>query len=838
MKVSVNWLKQFTDVNLSVDELVQKIGAQLGAVEEVTDLGQRYQGIVVAKVVSCEKHSDADKLSVCKIDDDGVVAGVERDKKGHIQVVCGAPNVRAGLLVAWLPPGSVVPATIDKDPLTLEARNIRGVVSNGMLASAHELGIGDDHSGIVEVDIEARPGTAFAEVYELDDTVIDIENKMFTHRPDCFGMLGVAREVAGIQGIPFKSPDWYLKALDRIRPGKTKLELEVQNELPELVPRFMMVALANVEVKPSPLIIRTYLSRLGLKPINNIVDITNYLMILTGQPLHAFDYDKVKAKSGKQGAKVVVRHPVAGEKIKLLGGKVITPHESAIMIATNKELIGIGGVMGGADTEVDNDTKNIILECANFDLYSIRKTAMAHGLFTDAVTRFTKGQSPHQNDRVLEEAVAMLMSLADAEVASLVFDLKTDLPEPKPVRVTAEFINARLGLKLSRKEIQALLANVEFAVELPDNDELKVTPPFWRTDIHIPEDIVEEIGRLHGYDHLPLELPKRDLTPAPKNPTLEFKNQVRDVLSRAGANEVLTYSFVHGNLLDKVGQDRAQAFELANALSPDLQYYRVSLTPSLLEKVHANIKAGYPEFALFEINKVHCKLQLDETGLPAEFWRLALVFAAEPKTAQKYSGAAFYQAKRYLTTVLEHFNAQAEVTWQPLKDGLTEYPLIEQMLKPYEPQRSAVIMKGDLIVGVVGEYRPSVQKALKLPAFAAGFESFHSYLQNQPSSSRYKPIPRFPKVEQDISLKVPTEITYGALFELLSNELANRQPDQTAASLVPLDIYQHGKKRTEKHISFRLTIASHQRTLTAGVVNQLLDELAAAAKNTFGAERI
>jgi phenylalanyl-tRNA synthetase beta chain len=413
MKVSVNWIKQFTKVELPIDDLVATIGAQLGAVEEVVDLGAKYQGVLVAKVVSCEKHPNADKLSLCWIDDGGAAQNVDRNKSGHVQVVCGAPNVKAGLTVAWLPPGATVPSTYDNDPFVLEARELRGVVSNGMLASSKELAISDYHEGIVELDIEAVPGTNFAELYELNDYIIDIENKMFTHRPDCFGILGVAREIAGITGQKFESPDWYKTPLDRIKPGKNQLKLEVKNDITDLVPRFMAVAMTDVGHGNSPLIIQTYLSRVGIRPINNVVDVTNYLMILTGQPTHAYDYDKLN------DGKLETRLSRKGDRLDLLNGKSITFEDnSTILITSNDMPIGIGGVMGGAETEVNAATKNIVIECANFDMYSIRRASMRHGLFTDAVTRFNKGQSLLQNEIVLEEAVATMQYVAGAHVAS------------------------------------------------------------------------------------------------------------------------------------------------------------------------------------------------------------------------------------------------------------------------------------------------------------------------------------------------------------------------------------------------------------------------------------
>lgn len=836
MKVSLNWVKQFTDVNLTIDELVTKIGAQLGAVEEVTDLGKKYQGILVAKVVSCEKHPNADKLSVCRIDDGGKAEGVTRDEKGHVEVVCGAPNVREGLVVAWIPPGSTVPSSYDKEPFVLEARELRGVVSNGMLASGHELALSDDHSGIVELDTPLDPGTSFAEAYELNDHIIEIENKMFTHRPDCFGMLGVSREIAGIQNIPFTSPDWYLRPLGRVKPSDKKLPLEVRNEAPELVPRFVAIAMADVQMRPSPLIIQSYLSRVGLKPINNIVDVTNYLMMLTGQPLHAYDYDKVAAKSGEVPT-LVARQANAGEKIKLLNGKELRFDAPAVVIATDKEAIGAGGIMGGAETEVDTNTKNIILECANFDMYSVRRTAMKYGLFTDAVTRFNKGQSMLQNDIVLEEAVATVQYVGGGHVASEVFDVKTTLRQPQPTRVTSDFINARLGLELPAEDMAKLLENVEFTIDL-HGDELFVTAPFWRTDIDIPEDIVEEVGRLYGYDRLPLVLPKRSIKPAKCDGLLDLKSRLRHILSTAGANEVLTYSFVHENLLKKAGQDPEKAFRLSNALSPDLQRYRVSLTPSLLDKVHQNVRAGYGEFALFEIGKAHIYGEPDpqETSVPKEVNALSLVVVADEKAAQAKAGAAYYGARQYLQQLLNR-GTQTDIRLEQLAGAdLYKNPWLEQMTAPYEPMRSAVLRDGQgLVWGVVGEFKASVRKAFKLPAYSAGLELDPLLLAGGLSGSSYVALSRFPKVEQDISLKVTKEIDYQQLADELQAGLRELADKNLYTELTPLDIYE---KDQFKHMTFRLTAAHYHKTLTSAEIHDLLDKLAERAQQKLSAERL
>ncbi len=847
MRVALSLSKFYTNIDLTkkpIAELVDRIGSQLGAIEEVISLQEQYAGVLVARIVSCEDHPDSDHMHVCMIDDGGKAEGAERDENGHVRVVCGAPNVREGLLVAWLPPGSTVPSTYHHDPFVLEARKLRGVVSNGMLASAKELGISDDHDGILEVDEDVQPGTAFAEAYHLNDHIIDIENKMFTHRPDCFGVLGVYREVAGIYHQAFEGPDWYTSDKYSLDSEATALPLEVTNELPELVPRFVMIPMSGIEVKPSPIWLQVHLMRAGIRPINNVVDITNYLMYLTGQPLHAYDYDKVKALTDGDAASVTVRYPKKGEKAKLLNGKEIEPREKAIMITSGDHLIGVGGIMGGSETEVDDSTKNIILECATFDMYSVRRTSMANGLFTDAVTRFNKGQSPLQNIRVIAKAVHEVRALAAGKVAG---DLADDNHVQEatergslyaPVVAEREFINARLGLHLTADEMKLLLENVEFVVEV-NGEELTIKAPFWRTDIEIPEDVVEEVGRLYGYDHLPLDLPKRSITPAVKNEMLDLKSRARTALARSGANEVLTYTFVHGNLFDKAGQDKSLAFQLSNALSPDLQYYRLSLTPSLLDLVHANIKAGYDEFALFELNAVYGKSELDEEGLPTEFARVSLVVAAEPKTASKsYAGAAYYQARNYLEALMSEFALNGQLTYKPLGDtDFSEHKLFDQMTKPFEPKRSAVVFNGKFLVGVVGEYKASVASALKLPAFTAGFEIFGSAL-SKGGAKPYVQLPRFPKVEQDISLKVPISLSYGELYEFANASLQEVLPEQARAALNPVDIYQRPDDAEHKQVTLRLRVASFERTLKAEEVNGMLDAVADKAKERFGAERI
>lgn len=856
MKVSLNLIKQLINFELPpVDELVARVNQQLGGVEEVIDLKAKYGGARIVRVVECAKHPDADRLSVTKIDDGGVVADVPRDENGLVQVVCGAPNVHADMWAIWLPPKSAVPASFDDDePFVLDARPLRGVLSQGMLAAADELAIGTDHEGIVEIKehdvpagVELTAGASFAETFGLDDYVLDIENKMFTHRPDCFGQLGVAREIAGIFHQQFTSPEWY-KSEQQFTEAEG-LELTVRNDAPELVPRFMVVAIRDVNVGPSPLWLQCQLVAMGGKPINNIVDATNYMMLMTAQPTHAYDYDKLRGRT------LEARMACDGEKVSLLNGKEYELTSDDIVIADGEGVIGLAGIMGGTDTEVSDETKNIVLECANFDMYALRRTAMRHGIFTDALTRFNKGQSPLQNAAVLNQ----LMSMVGGVQASEVFDKRNDrlMVVQHDSRVTfgsagketisifdwgavtgvlvleSTFVNERLGTEFSPQEICRILKNVEIkAHEEPEPNtpyQFEVIAPFWRTDLELPEDIVEEVGRLYGFDKLPRQLPRRSIKSTPKNLRRELKNAVRQSLSRAGANEVLTYSFVHERILKNVEQDVTQAYKLSNALSPDLQYYRLTVLPSLLDKVHANIKAGHDEFALFEMGKGHIKMHgLGEDGLPEASQFTDIVYAAKKSGA----GTPFYKIRR-LVEQLAH-DLGTELVFKPIEQE-RNFPVTA----PFDQSRSALVETADgQFIGMVGELKQSVIKNFKLPAYVAaasldtaGLEAVYAK-----RGSHYQPLSRYPSTSRDISLKVSAQVNYASVYGCVKDVIDSHQELQIV--ITPISIYQPEDDNSTKTITFNIKFTSLERTLTDKDVTPIIEEISARAADKFGATQV
>lgn len=839
MRVPLKLAAQLSSVDLlsiPAADMLERIGAQLGAVEEVIDWTYQFDGAVIARVVSCTKHENADKLNVCLIDDGNTTPQVTRNNDGLVQVVCGAPNVRAGLNVVWLPPGSTVPSTRNSDPFVLEARELRGVVSNGMLASAAELGISDDHAGILELPDSAPIGASFATTYDLDDIIIDCENKMFTHRPDCFGVLGVARELAGINGLTFSSPSWYaLSAVTRNQnntlPNGT-LPLVSHNDIPAKVPRFMAQVVENVSVKPSTIEVQSALVRLGSRPINNLVDATNLHMHITAQPTHAFDYDKIKALC-KGEVTIFPRMATEGETIELLNGKTVNLTTEDIVIATDTQAVALAGVMGGAATEVDATTKNIILECANFDMYTIRRTSMRHGIFSDAVTRFNKGQSHLQNPVVLKNLVDAICADTSGHTGTL-YD---STPEEdrfgfEPISVTTEFINARLGSSLDAQSMSTLLSNVEFQVTVQD-DTLVVTPPFWRTDIQLAEDVVEEVGRLHGFAELPVVLPRRSTAAVKQNQLLVLQQKLRTLLAQAGANEILSYSFVSGKLIEHVGQNSSEAYQLSNALSPELQYYRLTLTPSVLSKVNQNIRAGYDRFALYELGKTHLKLQgVNEEGLPEENNMLACVISANDKVVAKDEGVAYFQAKSYLQYIADHLGL--DLDFAPF--GTANY----EITKPFQADRSALVMdkKSGNYIGVIGEYTAATRRNLKLPAHTAGFEILLAPLLELPKNFTYNPLAKFPGTTQDVTFKVDKSMAYSPLADqFVDTAQSTAAKHNYVVSIQPLSIF-HKAKSPHSHVSFRIRMHHPDRSLTTEEATKYVDAIVQTVSKTCNVERI
>lgn len=814
MIISLNWLKKFTNITMPIDELATLIGARLVEIEEVIDIGAKYKDVLVVRAVEVNALENSDHLNVVKIDDGGVTEGIERDENGLIQVVCGASNIASGQAVAWLPPKSIVPSTYyTNDKFVLDVRKLRGVISNGMIASAKELDLFDDQSGILVLDSDLDPGTSFAKAYELDDYLLDIANKSLTHRPDCFGIIGFAREVAAIQGNTFKTPEWLRGLLSGGEYDGSK-NLEVFIDDPDLSSRYQAVVMTGVDSsKQSPLWVQTYLARIGLRPINAVVDITNYLMVLTGQPLHAFDYDKFISVSGGRND-IHVRVGREGEKLELLDGKTIELTNDDIVISAGDTAVALAGAMGGISTLIDENTKNIIIESATFNLYKLRSTQMRHGIYSEAITRFTKGQPAELLAPVLKDAINLMSEWADAKCDSKIAETYPVKQEEVEIEISPSNINEVLGSDFDEKDIVDTLNNVEFEVSMVD-DKIKTKAPFWRTDIHIVEDIIEEVGRLNGFDSINPVLPTRDFNAISPNSFDIFCSNLRDILVRGGANEILTYSFVHGDILQKAGQDVNNSYKITNSISPDLQYCRQTITPSLLGHVHQNIKQGYDEFALFEVNRSHSKHDgINEEGVPVESERLALVYANNNGEV----GAPYYRAKQI-------FEYMSNVLGVKLDYQVIDKSSIDPTTAPFEHRHSANIVdtNTDKIVGIVGEYKRSVVKGFKLPEYSAGFEfntrALYEIVKNL--ENPYMPLSRYPSSDRDVCFKVSYDTKYSQIIETIQKAIKDIKLN---VEVSPVDIYKAENTDT-KNITVRIKLTSHDHTLASDEINETINTI-------------
>ena len=786
MKISLNWLKKYVKVPESVsnEELIRLIGARLVEVEGVIDETHKYDNIYIVRVESVEKIPDT-HLTLCQINDGGAEL---------VQVVCGAPNVREGMLAVWIKPGAIVPASVHEDaPFVIGKRKMLGKYDScGMLAGADELDFGGKHDRIAEINPEvAKPGDLLADVFGLNDLILEIENKSLTHRPDTFGIIGFAREVAGILGEKFDEPEFLFKeevfpegflveTKDGISSVDSNIDVEITDSL--ICPRYTCAVLKVNEATEEDKYLsetRILLAKSGMQSVSRIVDVTNYLMLLTGQPLHAFDYDKFVAVGKSNEPRIIVRSAEEGEEIELLDGVEITCNPSDILITSNGVPVAMAGAMGGKNTEIDEDTKNILLESATFSLYNLRKTQMAHGIFTEAITRFTKGVPAGGTFNVLAEAVREINGKPLA-----VCDRFPSIKDAIVVKITTDEINGLLGADYSSELIVKTLENVGFGVVLTGNSDLSITVPVWRTDIYIKEDIIEEVGRLLGYDNIKPTLPLH--ATANKNAMFTLKNELRDKLSRLGANELLTYSFVSGNLLTKASQDLKNSYKIVNSISPELQYVRQSIVPSLLDKTFLNEKLPVEQFAIFEMNKVYQKdLGLDSEDVPVEKMHLGFVVAE-----RKGHETAYYKAKKYVNQLFCDYGI--EVTYSPLKVKITE-------AMPFEPKRSAEIRlknQPDTLVGVVGEFKKSVQNDFKLADYLAGFEIDLELLLDNKSHEHKVSIDKTEKRD----LTVITQGTYEDVKSKIEKVLAE---GKASAKIIPGTIYLP-EGSSEKHITLHL----------------------------------
>ncbi len=786
MKVPLSWLKQYVDVDLPAQDLAHRLtmaGIEVGEVEVIGGWSE----VFVGHVTSVRPHPNADRLRLCVVS-----TGSE-----ELEVVCGAPNVAAGQNICFAKVGANIYNTHTERHEVLEAAKIRGVESQGMICSAVELGLGDDHSGIIELPEDAPVG-ALLDDY-LGDTVLDLE--LTPNRLDCLSVLGVAHEVAALTGKTVKEPETNYKEAGA--PITEQIDISVGS--PELCRRYTASLLQGVKIGPSPQWLQDRLTRAGLRPINNVVDVTNFVMLEYNQPLHSFDYDLIK------DATVIVRRARPDEMLTTLDGVERKLTVENLVIADANDAIGLGGVIGGANSDISVNTVNVLLESATFDGTNNRETAQTLGLRTEATLRFEKGLRPELAPIALRRATGLIQEVAGGTVAPGIVDVLSDEGADAPVvPLTGEKIRRMLGMEVDQKRVQETLDALGFTWESAGEFELKVTVPYWRNDVNIEEDLVEEVVRTIGYDSVPTTMLSSSIPFQQPVPVMGLRDQIKDLLASEGIQEVINYPLVTLQQLEQVEQlDPANLpMRVTNPMSADREYLRTTLRASLLATLAANQGHGAGPFRLFEAGRVFWPREGD---LPDERETVAGVLAGlrhEPSWLEDDSLLDFYDAKGVVELVLNRLGVSA--TYEPSDDP------------SFHPGRCAVIKVADAVIGVVGEVHPVVMDRLGLESpQVAAFELYLGpILAALPAGQQqFEPLPRYPSATRDLALVMPTDVDAGQVTRLI---LRHRGVDR--ADL--FDIYA-GENIAEgtKSLAFHVYFQARDRTLTNEEVNRSLDGL-------------
>lgn len=717
MKISYNWLTDYIDCGLAPAELADRLTQAGLEVEKVTAVEPGLDDILVGEVLSVEAHPRADRLSLCGVS----------DGKTEFTVVCGAPNVRAGARVSFARPGARMP-----DGSVIKASKLRGVVSEGMLCSEKELGLGADAAGIMILDGSPSPGAPLVEVLRLRDWILDIG--VTPNRPDCLSVIGVARELSALLNKPVKEPSSRLVEAG----GRTRDHVGVTVENGELCPRYSARLIRGVKVGPSPFWMRARLGMAGLRAVNNVVDTTNYVLMERGQPLHAFDHDKIN------GGAVVVRLARPGEGIVTIDGKERRLEEGMLVIADSAGPVAVAGVMGGGATEVGEGTTSILLESAYFDPRSVRRTSKRLGLSSDSSYRFERGVDYEGVVPASHRAAGLIAEITGAEVFRGIVDENRGRREPRRLTLRIPRMNSILNTRLTPGKARGCLERLGMEVEESGEKELGVTPPSYRVDIRREIDLVEEVARLYGYDRIREVPPLGIVSPAGEPAGLCGREKLREAACSAGFSEAISLSFVGedeiARLMPAGGDPLGRAVRLRNPVSEEFSLLRTSLLPPLMRCLSLNAGRGNSDIRLFELGTVFIRSP-DGAGVE-ERGKLALAAmgsVARPNWCTAARRADFFSLKGVIEGILRGSGADFTV---------------EKDSPPYcHPERAARLLLDGRQWGWMGELHPRLTAAYGLegPVIFAEIDS-EPLLEALARPRRFTPLPRFPAVKRDIAV--------------------------------------------------------------------------------------
>ncbi|MDD4629451.1 MAG: phenylalanine--tRNA ligase subunit beta [Eubacteriales bacterium] len=788
MLVPIEWLNEYTNINAGIDEFCERMIMSGSNIETVEQFGEGIENVVVGRIVDIEKHPDADKLLVTQVD-----VGEE----DLVQIVTGADNIFEGAYVPVILHGGKLPGN-----KVIKKGRLRGVESAGMLCSVEELGFLDKvvpvalKDGIWILDREYPLGMDIVEAIGLKGQAVDFE--ITPNRPDCLSIIGMAREAAATLRSKLKYPDTECQAEE----GKAKDHITIEIRKPEICSRYVGRVVTDVKIEQSPWWLQKRLMYAGMRPINNIVDITNYVMLEYGQPIHAFDIRDIEDRS------IIVDTAKEGEVFTTLDGTERKLSGNMLLIKDGKRGIAIAGVMGGLNSEIKYDTTTILVESANFNGDSIRSTSKKLGLRTEASSRYEKGIDPNLCGKAADRVCRLIELLGAGKVTKGSVDVYPGKTESNPVSVRVDRVNAVLGIDLAGKEMEKILEGLEMDVSRLGNN-LKITPPTVRQDLQEEVDFIEEIARMYGYDNMPVTLPKGN-TEAGKTRERTLKDMARDIMASMGANEVQTYSFVSPKGVDhvRIGEDAEERnfVRLLNPLGEEYSVMRTILIPNMLEVLGRNYSRNISRVKAFEIGNTFHNNPSDEEVLPDERDSLAVGCYGE--------GESFFTLKGMLEELFANLGIHDAVYIPEGNYGV------------YHPGRCARIMVQDMELGIMGEIHPDVAGKYGIASKCYCSELFLDRVIKHADTERlYRPLPKYPAVVRDIALLVSEDV-YAAEIENTIRQTGTKLLE----SIELFDIYRGKQVQSgKKSVAYTLTYRAPDRTLTDEEVvkihNKVLDAL-------------
>lgn len=799
MKVSLSWLRDYVQISMGVEDLAHLLTMAGLEVEGVASTGEGFDQVVVAEILAVRRHPNADRLSLVE-----VTTGKET-----YSIVCGATNIRPGQRVPLALVGSKLPNGVQ-----IKRSKIRGEVSEGMLCSEIELGLGQDAKGILILSPDAPLGANLGEALGFKDTVLDIA--VTPNRPDCLSVMGIAREIAALTHQRLRYPDTSIEG----EGGEIHRRTSVTILDPDLCPRYVARMIEGVHVAPSPSWLKDRLEKVGLRSINNVVDVTNYVMLECGQPLHAFDFDLLEE------GRIVVRRAKEGESFTTLDGVKRILDAEMLMICDGVKPVAIAGVMGGLNSEIRGETKTVLLESACFDPGSNRRTSKKLGLETEASYRFGRGVDYGGCLKAANRAARLIQELAGGRIVEGAVDAYPRPMSPKPIRLSVAKTNRILGTEISREDVKTYLESLEITVQPEDDETFVVVPPSFRGDLEREIDLVEEIARLNGYERIPVTLPRGEPSAEPKPRELSLEQRAMEVLLHYGYHEVITYSFTSPDALDRIKlppEDfRRRQIRILNPLTEDLSLLRTTLIPGLLETARYNFSRKNLNLRLFELKRVFWPAEGKKLPQePKSLAGLATGLVEEPSWASTQRHIDFYDVKGLVQDLLETLQVQG-VTFR--RTGEVPY---------LHPGKAVEVLSGEVVLGVLGEAHPEVLARYELEGKVFLFDlDFEKIVQRTTAAKRFQPLPKFPAVYRDLSLIVEEEIEVERLAEAIRS---SREP--FVDEIVLFDLYRGAPiPAGKKGVSYRIRYQAADRTLTDGEVNRSHERILSRLREMFQAQ--